>query len=162
LFAARRVAGRHLRPYLARCSLARLVPIVLNVVMIWLAEVSAKYLGPAGAAASGLAQFCRIDEFPDPTRTVEIVMLSFLMFWQTPVPSVDLYMRLSILVWALYQRSCVFRPSVRRMMIFRAPAGGAGAFIGSLCVSACHPHARPIGWLVVPAATMASILALRD
>ena len=56
--------GCRTRDHWERWSFARFVPIVLKVVMIELASVSAKYL------VASVAQFCKTVELPDITNTV--------------------------------------------------------------------------------------------
>ncbi len=56
-----------------------------------------------------------------------------------------------------YQRSWVFKPSLRRMMTswywkFESLAGGVGN--GPPPTSDCQPSTRPMFWLVLPSAVM--------
>src|SRR3954462_6282300 len=60
-----------------------------------------------------------------------------------------------------YQRSWVFRPSLKRIMTREVLAGTLGGEEGSPGVSICQPWATPIAWLVEPDATMALTLVLR-
>src|SRR5262245_6229111 len=84
-----------------------------------------------------------------------MVMPASLMFLQVPAVLLVLDMRPSTLAAApvpLYQRSCVFRPSLIRMMILLYGTFGsmAGIVSGPPPTSECHAHTRPIGWLVLP------------
>src|SRR5262245_33277427 len=57
------------------------------------------------------------------------------------------------------KRFWVLRPSVKRMMTCRVSAGGGGGLSGTPGVSACQPQTSPMVWLVMPFATIWSILA---
>src|SRR5262245_5952209 len=68
--------------------------------------------------------------------------------------------RASIEAWFVYLRLLVFSPSVSRTMTCWVPAGRAAALTGSPGVCTCQPQTRPMVWLVLPAATISSTLAL--
>src|SRR3954470_4605202 len=68
--------------------------------------------------------------------------------------------RASIVAWFVLERLFVFRPSVSRMMTCWVPAGSGGALTGSPVDWTCQPQTRPMVWLVLPAATISSTLAL--
>src|SRR5262245_58746080 len=68
--------------------------------------------------------------------------------------------RASICGCAEVNRFCVFMPSVSRTSACWVLGGKAGALSGRPEVSACHPQASPIVWLVLPVAIIESILAL--
>jgi hypothetical protein len=98
-------------------SFVRLVPIGLNVVTIWFAEVNRKNLSELDA------QCCNSVDVGSPpvlTWNVQMVMPAGLMLAQAPLP-IESYMRLSTCVLALepllYPRCRVFRPSDSRMMM---------------------------------------------
>jgi hypothetical protein len=89
-------------------SFCRLVPMVPKVVTIWFDEVSRKNF------VGSLAQVSSNAEVASPsvlTCTVYTVMPAAFMLVQA------IASRLSIDDWVVYQRSCVFKPSVSRMMI---------------------------------------------
>src|SRR5919112_352804 len=60
-----------------------------------------------------------------------------------------------------YQRSCVFSPSLSRMITWFVSGGRVAAFIGLLEVKVCQAHASPIVWLVLPFGTIVSTFALK-
>src|SRR3954468_22212056 len=71
-----------------------------------------------------------------------------------------IFCRASIEAWSVYQRFCVFRPSVSRMMICCTSGSLTGAFSGCPFDNACHAQASPIAWLVLPLGVIWSTFAL--
>src|SRR5260221_13001478 len=71
-----------------------------------------------------------------------------------------IFCRASIEAWSVYQRSCVFRPSVSRRVICYTSGPLTGAFIRCPFDNACHAQASPIAWLVLPLGVIWSTFAL--
>src|SRR3954453_19621547 len=104
---AARTGSRFQLLHFAMRSCDRLVPILLKIVPICEDEVTRKNLSDV------LAQFCRSVEVGSPpvfTWIVDTVMPAAFTLAQV----ID--WRASIDAWSEYQRSCVFRPSVSRIM----------------------------------------------